>query len=150
MTDADPHADRHTDPHADPHPDPHADPHAVGSLGEEATRLLGALSGWAREHADEAGDGLTGLASHLAASAHDLDDHLATGSAECTVCPVCRMVAVVRQTSPEVSAHLGAAAASLAQAFSAVMATRGPRTPRREDDPDVEHIDLDDEWPEDP
>ena len=120
------------------------DAHDVGSLAEEAGKLLGALSGWAREHAGEAGEGLSGFASHAAASAHDLNEHLATGSAECTVCPVCRTVHAVRQLSPEVTAHLTAAVSSLAQAAAAVMAAP-ERTPRTGD---VEHIDLGDEWPE--
>lgn len=124
------------------------DPHEVGSLGEEAAKLLGALSGWAREHAGEAGEGLSGLAAQAAASAHDLNEHLATGSAECTVCPVCRTVHAVRQLSPEVKAHLSTAVTSLAQAAAALLATadgRGSGTA----DGDVEHIDLDDDWPED-
>ncbi len=118
----------------------------VGSLGEEAAKLLGALSGWAREHGVEAGDGLSGLASQAAASAHELNDHLATGAAECTVCPLCRAVSVVRQVSPEVTAHLSAAATSLAQAAAAFLAT-APRTPGATHD--LEHVDLTDEWPED-
>jgi hypothetical protein len=105
--------------------------HDVGSLGEEAAKLLGALSGWAREHAGEASEGLSGLAAQAATSAHDLNEHLATGSAECTVCPVCRTVHAVRQLSPEVTA-------------SAVMATTHPGTAQ---DGDVEHIDLTDDWP---
>ena len=112
----------------------------VGSLGEEAAKLLGALSGWAREHGVEAGDGLSGLASQAAASAHELNDHLATGAAECTVCPLCRTISAVRQVSPEVTAHLSAAATSLAQAAAAFLAT-APRTPGATHD--VEHIDLD-------
>lgn len=119
----------------------------VGSLGEEAAKLFGALSGWAREHAGEAGDGLSGLAAQAAAAAHDLDEHLATGSAECTVCPVCRTVHAVRQLSPEVKAHLTTAMTSLAQAAATILATQGPRTDHAGD---VEHIDLDDEWPEKP
>ncbi|WP_246861422.1 hypothetical protein [Nocardioides sp. SYSU D00065] len=118
----------------------------VGSLGEEAARLLGALSGWAREQAGGAGEGLSDLAGHAAASAHDLDEHLATGSTECTVCPLCRAVHAVRQLSPEVTAHLSSAVTSLAQAAAAVMATATPRPAEREG---VEHIDLDDAWPED-
>ena len=118
----------------------------VGSLGEEAAKLLGALSGWAREHGVEAGDGLSGLASQAAASAHELNDHLATGAAECTVCPLCRTVSAVRQVSPEVTAHLSAAATSLAQAAAAFLAT-APRTPGATHD--VEHVDLTDDWPED-
>ncbi|MGF9756881.1 hypothetical protein AAII07_16900 [Microvirga sp. 0TCS3.31] len=118
----------------------------VGSLGEEAAKLLGALSGWAREQGVEAGDGLSGLASQAAASAHELNDHLATGAAECTVCPVCRTVSALRQVSPEVTAHLSAAASSLTQAAVAFLAT-GPHSDRATHD--VEHVDLADDWPED-
>jgi len=120
--------------------------HEVGSLGEEAAKLLGALSGWTREHVEEAGDGLSGLAAQAAASAHDLDEHLATGSAECTVCPVCRTVHAVRQLSPEVKVHLATAMSSLAQAAAAILA---PPDARAGGSGDVEHIDLDDQWPGD-
>ena len=123
-----------------------AGPDDVGTLGEEAAKLLGALSGWARDHAAEAGDGLSGLASQAAASAHDLNDHLATGAAECTVCPVCRTVSALRQVSPEVSAHLSAAMSSLAQAAAAFLAT----APRSTGSPhDLEHIHVSDDWPAD-
>lgn len=122
------------------------DAHDVGSLGDEAAKLLGALSGWARDHAGEASEGLSGFAAHAAASTHDLNEHLATGSAECTVCPVCRTIHAVRQLSPEVTAHLATAMTSLAQAAAAVMATAAPRAEGRGD---VEHIDLDGDWPED-
>jgi hypothetical protein len=121
------------------------DAHDVGSLGEEAAKLLGALSGWAREHAGEAGEGLSGLAAQATASAHDLNEHLATGSAECTVCPVCRTVHAVRQLSPEVKAHLTTAVTSLAQAATAIMATTHSGTAQGDG---VEHIDLGDDWPE--
>ena len=118
----------------------------VGSLGEEAAKLLGALSGWAREQASEATDGLSGLAAHAAAAAHDVNEHLATGSPECTVCPVCRTAHAVRQLSPEVKMHLTTAVTSLAHAAAAIMATPESRGERGGD---VEHIDLGDEWPED-
>ena len=121
------------------------DAHEVGPLGEEAAKLFGALSGWARDHAGEAGEGLSGLASDAASALHGFDGHLSTGSAECTVCPLCRTVHAVRQLSPEVKAHLTTAAASLAQAAAALLAT-----PERGAEPDVvEHIALDDEWTED-
>ena len=130
------------------------DPHEVGSLGEEAAKLIGALSGWAREHAGEAGEQLSGLAAHAAASAQDLNEHLATGTAECTVCPLCRTVHAARQLGPEVTGHLSAAMASLVQAATALLATVEQHAPG--DDRDaadgsqagVEHIDLDDGWPE--
>jgi hypothetical protein len=118
----------------------------VGSLGEEVAKLLGALSGWAREQGVEAGDGLSGLASQAAASAHELNDHLATGAAECTVCPLCRTISAVRQVSPEVTAHLSAAATSLAQAAAAFLAT-APRTPGAAHD--VERVDLSEDWLDD-
>lgn len=110
-------------------------PEPVGSLAEEAAKLLGALSGWAREH----GDGVSAMADTVTGHvAGELHDHLATGSPECAWCPVCRTVAAVRQTSPEVRAHLASAASSLMMAFSGMMATHPPTR-----DGTVEHIDLD-------
>lgn len=120
------------------------DPEPVGSVAEEAAKLLGALSGWAREH----GDGVSGMAGAMASSvADELHDHLATGSPECAWCPVCRTVAAIRQTSPEVRAHLASAASSFMLAVSGMMAP-----PTRARGEGVERIDLDDDpdgWPED-
>jgi hypothetical protein len=115
----------------------------VGSVAEEAAKLFGALSGWAREH----GDGVSSMAGSMAGSmADELHEHLATGSPECAWCPVCRTVAAVRQTSPEVRAHLASAASSLMLAVSGMMATHPPAR-----EAGVERIDLDDDtdWPED-
>lgn len=126
----------------------------VGPLAEEAAKLLTALSGWAREQGGQVGDAVgetaTGLAGHATRVSHDLDDHLATGSAECEYCPICRTVHAVRQLSPEVKDHLAAAAASLVQAAAGMLATavRDEQTGRRADQ--VERIPLDDEGPEDP
>ena len=64
---------------------------------------------------------------------------------ECAWCPLCRTIAAVRQTSPEVRAHLTTAASSLMLAVSGMMATHPPASDGR-----VERIDLDDDWPEDP
>jgi hypothetical protein len=106
----------------------------VGSVAEEAAKLLGALSDWARD------------------AAHDVDAHLATGSAECTVCPICRTVHAVRELSPEVKAQLASAATSLMHAAAQLMATAVPDQGSRGG---VEHIDLDDgpdddgDWPVD-
>ncbi len=113
----------------------------VGSLAEEAAKLLGALTDWAKD------------------TAQDVDEHLATGSAECTWCPICRTVHTVRQLSPEVRAQLATAASSLLQAASGLLAAAAaPDTGSR---PGVEHIDLDgedwhdehdeqEEWAEEP
>jgi len=107
----------------------------VGSVAEEAARLLGALSGWAKD------------------AAQDVDEHLATGSAECTVCPICRTVHAIRALNPEVRAQLASAATSLMQAAAGLMATAVPDQGARGG---MEHIDLDDDqehdpdaWPED-
>jgi hypothetical protein len=115
-------------------------------VGEEAAKLLGALSDWARDQGSDVGESLGGLASHAATSLHDLNNHLATGSAECTYCPVCRTVHAVRQTSPEVRAHLAHAASSLLQAAAGLLATTPPGSPGRA--PGVERIDLDTDDPE--
>lgn len=122
-------------------------PDEVGSVADEAVKLFGALSEWAKDQGTDLGQGLSGLASHAAASARDLDEHIATGSAECTICPICRTVHAVRQTSPEVRAHLAVAAASLVQAAAGILATAVPDEhaggSARGDG--VEHIDLDDD-----
>ena len=123
-----------------------ADPE-VGSAAEEAAKLFGALSDWARDHGSDLSTGLSGMAAQAAASARDVNEHLATGSAECTWCPVCRTVHVLRQASPEVRTHLAVAAASLMQAAAGILATAVPDEARaaaaRGDG--VEHIDLDDD-----
>lgn len=110
----------------------------VGSVGEEAAKLLGALSDWAKDSSGGLGSGLgsglgaglgeslSGLADHAAATMSELNDHIATGAPECTYCPVCRTVHVVRQTSPEVKAHLAGAASSFLQAVVGMLATLPP------------------------
>lgn len=98
----------------------------VGSLGEEATRLLGALSGWvahsggtAERHVE---DVVRRTVEEVARAAEDFEEHCATGAAECTWCPLCRTIHAVRTVSPEVRTHLGAAALSLVKAASALLA----------------------------
>lgn len=118
----------------------------LGSVAEEAAKLFDALQGWARENG---GDAAGAAASGLAARLKEIDEHLATGGAECTWCPLCRTVAVVRETSPEVRAHLATAASSLLQA-GAVMLEAHARKAAAEPS-GVERIDLDeaDDWPDD-
>lgn len=119
----------------------------IGSLGEEAAKLLGALSDWARDQGSDVGQGLGGLASHAAESMQEINEHLATGSPECTYCPVCRTVHAVRQTSPEVRAHLTQAASSLLHAAAGLLATLPPPEASGRG-PGVERIDLDEDEPE--
>ena len=101
----------------------------VGGVGEEAAKLFGALADWAR----------------------DVNDHVDTGDPECSFCPICRTVHIIRQASPEVRDHLAVAASSLMQAAAGVLvaAARGSASQRGAG---VERIDLDgddDDWPED-
>ncbi len=113
----------------------------VGSLAEEAAKLLGALSGWAEEHLPD----LEEISDQAGAVGHGVHEHLATGGPECTYCPVCRLIRALRGTSPEVRTHLTAAAGSLVQAVAAALATEPVD---RGSGRGVEHIPVDEEWPD--
>jgi hypothetical protein len=123
----------------------------IGSVADEAAKLFGALSDWARDHGPELGNGLSGLASQAAASAQEVNEHIATGADECTYCPICRTVHVVRLASPEVRTHLALAAANLMQAAAGILAAAGNDDSRGGTRGEgVEHIDLDEgDWPVD-
>ena len=64
---------------------------------------------------------------------------------------MCRVIAAVRDTSPEVKAHLSTAMTSLMQAAAGMMATPVPEPGARRPDSAVEKIDLsdEDEWEDD-
>ena len=74
----------------------------VGSVGDEAAKLLGALADWARRATAPCGRTPRWSRPLVA----EVNDHIATGDAECTYCPICRTVHAVREASPEVQAHL--------------------------------------------
>jgi hypothetical protein len=94
----------------------------VGNVGDEAAKLLGALAGWAGDHLK------------------DVNEHIATGDAECLYCPVCRTVHAVREAGPEVRTQLAQAASTFLQAAAGLLATAGSGGPRESG---VQHIDLD-------
>ncbi len=133
-------------------------PEDVGSVAEEAAKLFGALSDWAKDQGQDWAQGVSGIAEHAAHTAAQVHEHLdenlrenlANGSPECRYCPVCRTIHVVRQMSPEVRAHLTTAATSLRQAAAGVMAAQQGGTEERRQG--VEHIDLDDDgaWDDPP
>jgi len=77
---------------------------APGSMGEEAAKLVDALSEWAR-------------------SAAGGELPLATGSTECTLCPVCQLLTVMRRARPETFTHLAEATTSLIAAMRTVVET---------------------------
>ncbi|HEX5861049.1 MAG TPA: hypothetical protein VFY58_04355 [Nocardioides sp.] len=125
----------------------------IGSVADEAAKLFGAFSDWARDHGPDLGQGLSGLASQAATAAGEVNEHIATGAQECTYCPICRTVHVVRLASPEVRTHLALAAANLMQAAAGILAAASSEDAhgRSGRGGSVEHIDLDGgEWPEDP
>ncbi|HUR52087.1 MAG TPA: hypothetical protein VMZ11_08185 [Mycobacteriales bacterium] len=93
----------------------------VGSAAEEAARLFAAAQEWARARFDH--------------------EHLATGSAECQVCPVCQGIAALRQVRPETVEHLLDAAAAFAAALKSAFPQPDPQGPGNARTP-VQHIDV--------
>lgn len=124
-------------------------PEPVGSVGDEAAKLLGALSDWARDQGNDYAGSAAGAAGTFAAAVQDISEHIATGSEDCRYCPVCQVIHVVRQTSPEVRGHVTLAASSLMHAAAGMLATN---TGQQEKASGVEKIDLDTstDWDENP
>jgi hypothetical protein len=116
----------------------------TGSPRDEAERLVAA----ALAAASVAARGLVRAANPLSGVADAAErllagggpGHVATGSPECCVCPLCRAIAAVRDPSPQVALKLATGAADLASNVTDVLRTVGgmvsrPPTPRR-DTPD--------------
>jgi hypothetical protein len=120
----------------------------VGSVGEEAAKLLQALQGWAKETSPE----YVGVTTAAADKLKDINEHIASGGSDCQYCPVCQAISLVRRTSPEVKAHLADAASSLLKAAAGAMATHAAEPgEERPTEPPVEKIDLSDDldWEDD-
>jgi hypothetical protein len=117
----------------------------VGSIGEEAAKLLSALQDWAKDAGSEQASAAAQAANGAAEAVGGLGDHIGHGP-DCRYCPICQVINVVRDTSPEVKKHLAVAAQSLLQAVQGMLATQAqdPSRPRRTAEP-VQRIDLDDE-----
>ena len=123
---------------------------SVGSVAEEAAKLLHALQDWAKESGSEYAGAAASAAEGAASAVHRIDEHIATGSAECSYCPVCRVISAVRETSPEVRQHLTTAATSLLHAAAGLLVTNVPEPSQGRRDGRVEKIDLsDDDWEDD-
>lgn len=102
-----------------------------GSVAAEAALLLGALEDWVRDRAGR--------------QAFDAE-HLATGAPECTTCPLCQSVALLRSVRPEAAGHLLDAAGSLVAALRAAVPASAPATPPAGAPASrVQHIPVDDE-----
>lgn len=74
----------------------------LGNASQEAARLLDALGQWLGARGPESGG---------------WGEHLATGAPECRLCPVCRLIALARETSPELATHLDDALGSVSAAL---------------------------------
>ncbi|MGI9156628.1 MAG: hypothetical protein ACR2FG_08325 [Marmoricola sp.] len=118
---------------------PDGPPPDVGSVGEEAAKLLGALSGWTSAH---------GWSSAVETLVADVNDHVATGGEDCRYCPVCQLIHAARSTSPEVKEQLSTAATSLLQAAAGLLATQVPKPEKNAGPKKVEKIDLSNDWEE--
>ncbi len=95
----------------------------MSATAEEASKLFDAVQEWAKR----ASAGST--------------DHLATGSPECQLCPVCQLISALRGSRPELVEHLGAAATSLFAALrAAVDAHEREWSSRRSTG--IQHIDV--------
>ena len=122
----------------------------VGSVAEEAAKLLAALQGWAKDTGGDYADAAATAAAGAAEKLHEVNEHIAHGE-DCRYCPVCQVISAVRSTSPEVRQHLSTAASSLLQAASGLLETYGASSPARQDPSGVEKIDLSDDghWDDD-
>jgi hypothetical protein len=79
----------------------------VGNIGTEASKLLEALQEWSR-----ATFGPSARLSHA---------HIATGAPECTWCPICQTIAVLRGDRPEVSQKISEASTAVVTAVRALV-----------------------------
>lgn len=122
----------------------------VGSVGEEAAKLLSAFQGWAKESGSDYANAAAGAASGTAFSLNSINEHIATGGKECRYCPLCQVISAVRETSPEVKQHLTSAATSFLQAVAGILATQVLDQNKSRRDSAVEKIDLSDgeDWEE--
>ena len=80
----------------------------VGSAREEAARLLEALTTW-----------VAGARGSAFAREHVHEEGIATGSAECRLCPICSAISALRGVRPDVVEHLLDAGGSLLAALRA-------------------------------
>lgn len=100
---------------------------SIGGIAEEAAKLAASLVDWVKEAAESTAAGVPNL-------------HIATGAEECTVCPICQVLHILRGAKPEVFDHLKAAAFSLMLAARAALDTE-PDSPGGRRGP-VESIDI--------
>lgn len=112
----------------DDDPQPNTGPE-VGSVAQEAAKLMAALAGLAPEQ------------ESFADAARNVSDHIGHDQ-DCRYCPVCQLINVARTASPEIKQGLATAATALLQVAQGLLNTDPPTdSPPRDDK--VEKIDLD-------
>jgi hypothetical protein len=75
--------------------------------------------------------------------------HIATGSAECCICPICRAIAAIRDPSPEFAERLASGASDLAAGLTSILRAFGEAA-RRGQQPSVMDIPADAKPEEEP
>jgi hypothetical protein len=88
----------------------------LGALGD----LVGKVAGAALGHGSGTGTG-TGTGTGSGSGSGSSGGNWATGSAECCVCPVCRVIAAMRDPSPDTAAKLAIGAGDLANGVASMM-----------------------------
>jgi hypothetical protein len=101
-----------------------------GGFADESARLMGAFREWAAR----------GQAAAEDATAHVAGSEAGHGP-ECTYCPLCQGLALLRGAKPEVVEHLADALSSLAAAVTAFLPSETQPAERRTGEK-VEHIDV--------
>ena len=109
---------------------------AAGATGSqsaaEALKLFEAVQDWARRTS------LGDLGDRVSAAA---EGGFATGSEDCTLCPICQVVHLVRENHPEVAEHLTDAVVALAAAVRTAIGAHEAQWSARPSG-GVEHIDI--------
>ncbi len=116
---------------------------------DEAERLVAAAlatASVALRGLRDGGSPLSGLADAAERVLSGGSGHVATGTAECCVCPVCRAIAALRDPSPEFAFRLATGASDLAAGLSGVMRAFGEATARRPEPPAKHAPDGDVTW----
>ena len=102
---------------------------SVGSIGEEAAKLLAAAEEWMRGARERVGSAVVDLGT-----AHQ--------GPECQICPLCQLLALLRSTKPETFEHLVDAYGSLLLALKSAVDAHERSWSRRRSGTPVEHIDI--------
>lgn len=116
----------------------------VGTLAEEAARLLAVVQGWTDDHREHQAAQEAAVATEGVDAGSEDDTSAGHGethvSGECRYCPLCNAVRLAKAVSPEVKEHLATAGMSTLMALKALLENIQP-DPNERAQP-VEKIDL--------